>query len=317
MLGDAAPAGPHGPGSSRIDLAGLLDELNRLGFGYRWMTRFLFLDKREAERELTKLRRQWFAKRKSIVTLLRETIFQQESPLVDSDADNKAADADAALQELGSDAVAFGYITATIVVTDPRCHRGGGEAQGDRARHPGPRLRHDRRDLQCGRSLARPRFPGHVYANVRQPSSRPLNLAHLMPLSAVWAGPERERAPECAAADRDANRRRDAFSARHPCRAMSVIRCRRADGCRQVGAARARSSCSFAATRSADLCLRQGRSARATVLGLGGEHYDLGADGAIAFQPLARIDEEAERALGGRVDRGAPRSREGAAHARK
>ena len=61
----------------------------------------MFLDKHQAERELTKLRRQWFAKRKSIVTLLRETIFQQEIPLVDSDAHNKAADADAALQELG------------------------------------------------------------------------------------------------------------------------------------------------------------------------------------------------------------------------
>jgi type IV secretion system protein VirB4 len=38
-----------------------------------------------------------------------------------------------------------------------------------------------------------------------------------------------------------------------------------------------------------------GRSMRATILGLGGEHYDLGADGAIAFQPLARIGREGER----------------------
>src|SRR3546814_3949367 len=30
---------------------------------------------------------------------------------------------------------------------------------------------------------------GHVYANVRQPLIHTLNLAHLMPLSAVWAGP--------------------------------------------------------------------------------------------------------------------------------
>ena len=97
---------------------GLLDELNRLAFPYRWVTRFLFLDKADAERELIRLRRQWFAKRKNIVALLRESMFQQESPLVDSDADNKAADADAALQELGSDAVAYGYVTATVVVMD-------------------------------------------------------------------------------------------------------------------------------------------------------------------------------------------------------
>ena len=34
-------------------------------------------------------------------------------------------------------------------------------------------------------------LPGHVYANVRQPLVHILNLAHLMPLSAVWAGPAR------------------------------------------------------------------------------------------------------------------------------
>src|SRR3546814_17063951 len=48
-----------------------------------------------------------------------DLIFQQESPLVDSDATNQAADADAALRELGSDAVAFGYVTMTVVVSDP------------------------------------------------------------------------------------------------------------------------------------------------------------------------------------------------------
>lgn len=69
-------------------------------------------------KELARLRRQWVAKRKNIIALLRETIFQQESALVDTDASNKASDADAALQELGSDQVAFGYVTATVTVLD-------------------------------------------------------------------------------------------------------------------------------------------------------------------------------------------------------
>src|SRR3546814_6695779 len=109
---------------------GLLDELNRLGFGYRWMTRFICLDKTEAERELTRLRRQWFDKRKSVVALLRETIFQQESPLVESDAANQAADADAARQGLGSDEVELGYVTMTVVVLDDDPDEG--EAQWNR-----------------------------------------------------------------------------------------------------------------------------------------------------------------------------------------
>jgi type IV secretion system protein VirB4 len=36
------------------------------------------------------------------------------------------------------------------------------------------------------------------------------------------------------------------------------------------------------------------RSARATILGLGGEHYELGGDSSLSFQPLARIDEDCE-----------------------
>ncbi len=139
---------------------GILDDLNRLGFAYRWSTRFLCLDKAEAEKELSRLRRQWFAKRKNVIALLRETIFQQESPLVDTDANNKAADADAALQELGSDQVAFGYLTATVTVMDEdaavadeklrmverviqgrRCRRRREAAHGG-ARHPGSGLRH-------------------------------------------------------------------------------------------------------------------------------------------------------------------------------
>jgi type IV secretion system protein VirB4 len=35
-------------------------------------------------------------------------------------------------------------------------------------------------------------LPGHVYGNVRQPPINTLNLAHMIPLSAVWAGPERD-----------------------------------------------------------------------------------------------------------------------------
>jgi type IV secretion system protein VirB4 len=39
----------------------------------------------------------------------------------------------------------------------------------------------------------------------------------------------------------------------------------------------------------------KGRSARAAILGLGGTHLDLGAEGSLAFQPLRRIDELGDR----------------------
>lgn len=51
---------------------GMLEELNTLAFEYRWMTRAIMLDKIDAARILGKIRRQWFAKRKSLAAMLKE-----------------------------------------------------------------------------------------------------------------------------------------------------------------------------------------------------------------------------------------------------
>jgi len=273
---------------------GLLDDLNRLGFAYRWSTRFLCLDKAEAEKELTRLRRQWFAKRKNVIALLRETIFQQESPLVDTDASNKAMDADAALQELGSDQVAFGYLTATVTVMDA------GAAAADE------KLRRVERTIQSRGFVTIPEtlnaveawlssIPGHAYANVRQPSISTLNLAHLMPLSAVWAGPEKNRhldGPPLIVTRTDGDT---------PFRLVTHI----GDvghtlvvGPTGMGKSVLLATLAMQFRRyrgSRIFAFDMGRSMRATIHGLGGEHYDLGSDGAIAFQPLARIDRESYR----------------------
>jgi type IV secretory pathway VirB4 component len=97
---------------------GLLDDLNRLAFPYHWSTRAICLDKTDASKVLARIRRQWFAKRKSIVSILKEVMTNEASVLIDSDAANKAQDADAALQELGSDLVGETYVTATVTVWD-------------------------------------------------------------------------------------------------------------------------------------------------------------------------------------------------------
>ena len=170
---------------------GILDELNRLAFAYRWSTRAIMLDKTDATRLLTKIRRQWFAKRKSIAAILKEVMTNEASVLLDTDAHNKAMDADAALQELGSDAIGQAFVTATVTVWD-----------GD------PRVADEKlrlvekviqgRDFTCMAESVNAveawlgSLPGQAYANVRQPPVSTLNLAHMIPLSAVWAGPARD-----------------------------------------------------------------------------------------------------------------------------
>jgi type IV secretion system protein VirB4 len=170
---------------------GLLDELNRLAFPYRWSTRAILMDKTDATKLLTRIRRQWFAKRKSIAAILKEVMTNEASVLVDTDASNKAADADLALQELGADYAGVAYVTATVTVWDTN------------PRVADEKLRLVEKVIQGRDFTAMPEtinaadawlgsLPGHVYANVRQPPISTLNLAHMIPLSAVWAGPERD-----------------------------------------------------------------------------------------------------------------------------
>jgi type IV secretion system protein VirB4 len=95
---------------------GMLDELNHLQIPYRWITRFISLDREDARQELEKNRKRWWQKRKNLWTLIKEEASHEESALLDSDASNKSLDADVALQELGEDLVAFGYLTTTVTV---------------------------------------------------------------------------------------------------------------------------------------------------------------------------------------------------------
>jgi type IV secretion system protein VirB4 len=149
------------------------------------------LDKADATKLLTRIRRQWFSKRKSVAAILKEVMTNEASSLIDTDASNKAIDADAALQELGSDLVGEAFVSATITVWD------------ENPRVADERLRLVEKVIQ-GRDFTSMvetvnaveawlgSLPGHVYANVRQPPVSTLNIAHMIPLSAVWAGPARD-----------------------------------------------------------------------------------------------------------------------------
>jgi type IV secretion system protein VirB4 len=178
-------------GFPSVTTPGLLDDLNRLAFPYRWSTRAILMDKTDATRLLTRIRRQWFAKRKSIAAILKEVMTNEQSALVDTDAANKAADADLALQELGADIAGIAYVTATVTVWDADA------ARADEKLRLVEKVIQSRDfsvmvetvnavDAWLGS------LPGHAYANVRQPPVSTLNLAHMVPSSAVWAGPERD-----------------------------------------------------------------------------------------------------------------------------
>jgi type IV secretion system protein TrbE len=280
---------------------GLLDELNQLAFPYRWSTRAICLDKTDATKVLARIRRQWFAKRKSIRAILKEVMTNEASVLLDSDAANKAHDADLALQELGSDVVAQAYVTATVTVwdEDPVIAQ-------DRLRLVEKTIQG--RDFTCMRETLNAieawfgSLPGHLYANVRQPPISTLNLAHMMPFSAVWAGPERDEhfnaPPLFFARTEGATPFRFSLHVGDVGHALVVG---------PTGAGKsvllALMALQFRRYPGAQVfAFDFGGSIRAAALAMGADWHDLGgalagdASELVALQPLARIDDAGERA---------------------
>lgn len=273
---------------------GLLDALNHLDFPYRWTTRFIAMDKTEATRALTKLRRQWFNKRKSITQLLREVMHNEPVQLLDSDADNKVVDSDEALQALGGDHVAFGYLTTTVCVADESRMRVEEKVRAVERVINGLGFTTIRESLNAVEAWLGS-LPGHVYANVRQPLIHTLNLAHLMPLSSVWAGPKRNdhlAGPPLFHAETSGSTP-FRFSTHVGDVGHTLI----------VGPTGAGKSVLLALMamqfRRYDdaqvYVFDKGNSARAAILAMGGAHHELGSDGALAFQPLIGIDDQTER----------------------
>jgi type IV secretion system protein VirB4 len=144
-------------------------------------------------------------------------------------------------------------------------------------------------------------LPGHVYANVRRPVVHSLNLAHMMPVSSVWAG------------DEENAHLRQVSGIGHPHIHCSTtgdtpFRLHLAVGdvghtliIGPTGAGKSTLLGLLALQwlrypKAQVIVFDKDRSARAATLAVGGACYEPGNERApVAFQPLARVDRAPER----------------------
>ncbi len=278
---------------------GLLDALNRLGIPYRWSTRVIPMDREDARKEIEKIRKRWFSKRKGILTLLREALYREEATLLDNDATAQAEDADAALQQVNGEAAGAAFVTLTIIVADKS------EAVAlERIRQI--------RQITDGLGFVTVletinaveawlgSLPGQPYADLRRPILLTPNLAHLLPLSAVWAGDafnaHLKGPPLLVAATDGATPFR--LNLHHGDVGHTLV-------VGPTGAGKSVLLGLLAAQwrrypQSQIFLFDSGRSSRALVLGLGGAFVDLLSEQedetSLALQPLGAIADEAERA---------------------
>ena len=281
---------------------GILDVLNRLDFEYRWVTRFVFLDKLDAEKQLRGYWQRWLSARQSFLALFREAITGHGSAIQNTDALTRAADADSALQELSGDLVAYGHFTQVIVLLDEDLKRLKAKQsileQAIQGR--GFTTLDEIENRNCFDAFLGS-IPGNCAHNVRHPLLSTLNLAHLFPLSAVWGGEASETnlydgPPLLVTVTGGSTPFRlnlNVGDIGHTC---------------IIGPTGAGKSVLLAALAGAFAKYRspagdwaqvyvfdKERSSRITTLGVGGDFYDLASDDALAFQPLQGIHEEPER----------------------
>ncbi|TYL72272.1 conjugal transfer protein TrbE [Bradyrhizobium cytisi] len=300
MLGDAHVRVLTVVGFPTVTTPGILDDLNRLAFPYRWSTRAIMLDKTDALKLLTRIRRQWFAKRKSIAAILKEVMTNEASTLLDTDAHNKARDADSALQELGSDQIGEAFVTATVTVWDRDP-----SAADEKLRLVEKVIQG--RDFTCMAETVNAveawlgSLPGQTYANVRQPPVSTLNLAHMIPLSAVWAGEARDhhfKAPPLLFGKTEGSTP-FRFSLHVGDVGHTLIVGPTGAGKSVLLALMALQFRRYPAAQI--FAFDFGGSIRAAAIAMGGDWHDLGGavggDSAefVALQPLARIEETGER----------------------
>ncbi|MBF0451294.1 MAG: conjugal transfer protein TrbE [Candidatus Magnetomorum sp.] len=273
----------------------ILSEMDSLDTEYRWMSRFICLDKLSALRELKKYSRQWFAKRKSLWALIKEASLNEYDDLRhDNDAVAKSEECDATSEMVSSNLVSAGYYTSCIVLWDENM-----EKLVEKAR------RVEQVINSSGFITINENFnaiqawfgslPGHNWANIRRPLITSMNLTHLLPISTDWAGPEKNEhlnAPPLFYAKTSGN---TPFRFSNHIGDVGHTMIAGPTGTGKSVLLNFMAS-QFLKYSNAQICFfDKDYSARITTFAMGGIHYDLGDADNISFQPLKHIDDEMER----------------------
>ncbi len=288
---------------------GVLDQLNALGLPYRWVCRFLPLDKEDARRSITALRKRWFAKRKGVMALLKEAITREPSVLEDPDALQKTQDADAALMILGGDAASMGYFTPTITLSNPDPDRVTAMAAEVAAVVNRAGFVAKVEDLNAVEAWLGS-LPGQAYADLRRPLVSTLNLCDMLPVSAIWSGPTQNEhlGAECSKRGH-AGAQPALMHARTAATTPFRLDLHQGDvghtlvvGPTGAGKSVLLNTLALQWRRYPEaqvVIFDKGRSARAASLLVGGGFFDLGAEtDGLAFQPLADLERPEARAWG-------------------
>jgi len=165
----------------------ILDSLNRARLEYKWVTRYICLDKEEGLKESKKKEKSHRGSRKTFLQTFAESTSGEPSASVNHGAGVKEADAIEASIEIETDKAALGYMTTCIMVWDTDLKRAKKKADMVKTIVNSKGLVCKDEDISALESF-QAMMPGNVYSSFRALPVMTNTLAHIVPLSSVWAG---------------------------------------------------------------------------------------------------------------------------------
>jgi type IV secretion system protein VirB4 len=168
----------------------ILDALNRERLEYRWVSRYICLDKEEGKKEAQKKEKAHRGNKKTFLQTFAESTSGEASATVNHGAGVKEIDAIEAGIEIETDAAALGFYTSCVMVWDRdyATARKKADVVKNTVNAAGFTCKEETFNaLEAFKSM----MPGQVYANFRALPVMTYTLSHIVPLSSVWAGMRR------------------------------------------------------------------------------------------------------------------------------
>lgn len=169
----------------------ILNELNKLNIEYRWVSRYFPLSREQALKELKQYQQNAAAEKKSAGQMMSEMDGKQTT-LENHAAVASQKDVEAAMYELGTDTISYGYYNSGLMVWDEdldealvklkKC-----QTVVERCRFNCDEERFGALDAFKGM------IAGECYHAIRRPMVSSGNFTHTLPFSAIWAGIEHNK----------------------------------------------------------------------------------------------------------------------------
>ncbi len=167
--------------------SGMFDALNDLGFEYRWVNRFIYIDNEEAEKIAARYRKTYFGDRKGYFNRWLESKTNEQISEDSREKLDRTEECDYFIYDIQSDHLKGGYHTFTIILRDKD------KSRLETSIHHVESLINKKGYVAVKESFNSLEallgtMPGDIEHNVRKPILTTMNLIDHAPISSNWNG---------------------------------------------------------------------------------------------------------------------------------